>query len=34
MNLIVVTHVVGFTKPGEWEFSKERAERLQHEGVR
>jgi hypothetical protein len=34
INLVVVTHVVGFTKPGEWEFSQEIAERLRKEGVR
>ena len=34
LELIVVTHVVGFTKPGEWEFSKEIAEKLKKQGVR
>jgi hypothetical protein len=34
ISLVVVTHVTGFTKPGEWEFSPERAERLRKEGVR
>jgi hypothetical protein len=34
INLVVVSHVVGFAKPGEWEFSREIAERLQKEGVR
>lgn len=34
IDLVVVTHVIGFTKPGEWEFSKERAEKLQKEGVK
>jgi uncharacterized protein len=34
LNLIVVTHVVGFTKPGEWEFSKETAENLRKQGVK
>jgi uncharacterized protein len=34
LNLVVVTHVVGFVKPGEWEFSQEIAERLQKQGVR
>jgi len=34
LELVVVTHVVGFTKPGEWEFSKERAEQLRKKGVK
>jgi uncharacterized protein len=34
LNLVVVTHVVGFVKPGEWEFSKDIAQQLQQEGVR
>jgi uncharacterized protein len=34
LNLIVVTHVVGFTKPGQWEFDREIADRLAREGVR
>ncbi len=34
LELIVVTHVVGFTKPGEWEFSYERAEQLRKHGVK
>jgi len=33
IRLIVVTHVVGFSRPGEWEFSQETAERLRAEGV-
>ena len=33
-NLVIVTHVIGFTKPGEWEFSQEIADRLQEHGVR
>jgi hypothetical protein len=33
LSLVVVTHVVGFAKPGEWEFSAETAEMLQKEGV-
>lgn len=33
IRLVVVTHVVGFTKPGEWEFSRETAEKLRKEGV-
>jgi hypothetical protein len=34
LGLVVVTHVIGFTKPGEWEFSQEIADRLQKHGVR
>jgi uncharacterized protein len=34
LELIVVTHVVGFSKPGEWEFSAEIADKLQKKGVR
>jgi uncharacterized protein len=34
LGLVVVTHVVGFSKPGEWEFSEEIANRLRTEGVR
>jgi hypothetical protein len=34
INLVIVTHVIGFTKPGEWEFSKQIADRLQEQGVR
>jgi hypothetical protein len=34
INLVVVTHVVGFSKPGEWEFSAERADTLRKKGVR
>jgi hypothetical protein len=33
LRLVVVTHVVGFTKPGVWEFSPETAESLRKEGV-
>ncbi|HIH28097.1 MAG TPA: hypothetical protein HA256_09085 [Methanoregulaceae archaeon] len=33
LDLIVVTHVVGFSKPGVWEFSAETAEELLGEGV-
>jgi hypothetical protein len=33
IQLIVVTHVVGFKKPGVWEFSPETAEELQKKGV-
>jgi hypothetical protein len=34
LELVVVTHVIGFTKPGEWEFSQEIADRLRKQGVR
>ena len=34
INLVVVTHVMGFTKPGEWEFSAEIARHLQDNGVK
>ena len=34
IDLVVVTHVVGFSKPGEWEFSEEIADRLRKQGVR
>jgi hypothetical protein len=34
IGLVVVTHVVGFTKPGEWEFSGEIAGRLRKQGVK
>jgi len=34
LRLVIVTHVIGFTKPGEWEFSKEIADQLQKQGVR
>lgn len=34
LELVVVTHVVGFSKPGEWEFAAELAEKLQKKGVR
>jgi len=34
ISLVVVTHVMGFSKPGEWEFSKETAESLRKEGVK
>lgn len=33
LRLVVVTHVVGFTKPGEWEFSADTAEKLREGGV-
>ena len=34
LQLVVVTHVVGFTKPGEWEFSLDTARQLQKQGVK
>jgi hypothetical protein len=34
ISLIVVTHVYGFTKPGEWEFSADVAEKLQKDCVK
>ena len=34
LDLVVVTHVVGFTKPGEWEFSLEIAQQLQKKGAK
>lgn len=34
IELIVVSHVVGFEKPGAWEFSAEAAETLRAAGVR
>jgi hypothetical protein len=34
LNLIVVSHVMGFAKPGEWEFSQEIADRLRRQGVK
>jgi len=34
LELVVVTHVVGFSKPGEWEFSAEVADQFQKKGVR
>lgn len=33
IELIVVTHVVGFREPGIWEFPKDLAEKLESEGV-
>ncbi|WAC04368.1 MAG: hypothetical protein OS112_07815 [Methanoregula sp.] len=33
LDLIVVTHVVGFSKPGEWEFDAASAVQLRKEGV-
>jgi hypothetical protein len=34
IDLVVVTHVMGFTKPGEWEFSADIAQQLQKKGVK
>jgi len=34
LTLIVVSHVMGFVKPGEWEFSSEIADRLRGQGVK
>ncbi|KQC03952.1 MAG: hypothetical protein APR53_04510 [Methanoculleus sp. SDB] len=34
LRLVVVTHVVGFKKPGEWEFSADTAEFLQKNGAK
>ncbi|MFW5639221.1 MAG: pyruvate kinase alpha/beta domain-containing protein [Methanoculleus sp.] len=34
LKLIVVTHVIGFSKPGEWEFDEEVAASLLAEGVK
>jgi hypothetical protein len=33
LHLIVVTHVVGFAKPGEWEFDQTTADYLKKNGV-
>jgi len=33
LQLIVVTHAVGFSKPGEWEFSSEAADTLRAAGA-
>ncbi len=33
LELVVVSHVIGFTKPGEWEFDSAVAARLRAEGV-
>lgn len=33
ISLIIVTHVVGFSKPGVWEFDSSLADRLRGEGV-
>ena len=34
LNLVVVTHVFGFTRPGEWEFSSQTAIILRKKGVK
>ncbi|HZD42528.1 MAG TPA: pyruvate kinase alpha/beta domain-containing protein [Methanomicrobiales archaeon] len=34
INLLVVSHVVGFSEPGVWEFSKEAEKRLREGGAR
>lgn len=34
LQLVVVTHVVGFVKPGDWEFPAETAEKLRKQGVK
>lgn len=34
VELIVVSHVVGFSKPGEWEFDAAVADRLKKDGVK
>ena len=34
LELVVVTHVVGFSKPGEWEFAEEAAATLRAEGAK
>jgi uncharacterized protein len=34
IQLVVVTHVVGFAKPGEWEFSAGTAQELRTRGVK
>jgi hypothetical protein len=34
LELVVVTHVVGFSQPGVWEFSPKAAERLTRSGAR
>jgi len=34
IGLVVVSHVFGFAKPGEWEFSGEIAGKLREQGVR
>ncbi|MEI8331268.1 MAG: hypothetical protein WCF90_06430 [Methanomicrobiales archaeon] len=34
LNRVVVSHVMGLVKPGEWEYSKETADRLRGQGVK
>jgi hypothetical protein len=34
LDLVVVTHVMGFSKPGEWEFSEDCARKLRAGGVK
>ena len=34
LSLVVVTHVMGFSKPGEWEFSETIAQDLRKQGVK
>jgi len=34
ISLVVVTHVMGFSKPGEWEFSESIAQELRKQGVK
>jgi uncharacterized protein len=34
IDLVVVSHVFGFTRPGEWEFSGETAAKLRKQGVK
>jgi uncharacterized protein len=34
LDLVVVTHVMGFAKPGEWEFSPDSARQLRNNGVK
>jgi hypothetical protein len=34
LSLVVVTHVMGFAKPGEWEFSETTAQELRRQGVK
>ncbi len=34
LSLVVVTHVMGFTKAGEWEFPEKTAQELRKEGVK
>lgn len=34
IQLVIVTHAVGFSKPGVWEFDTETAEKLEKDGIR